>query len=45
MTEDYGLYYKKSDKFELKVYIDGDWDGNVDDRNSTSGGALFLKRD
>lgn len=41
-TEDYGLYYKNNDKFELKVYIDVDWVGNVDDRKSKSGRAFFL---
>ena len=41
-TNDFGLYYKKSDKFELNGYIDVDWGGNTDDRKSTSGGALFL---
>ena len=39
---DFGLYYKRSDKFELNAYIDTDWGGNIDDRKSTSGGALFL---
>ena len=24
-TADYGLYYKKDDKFELRVYTDADW--------------------
>ena len=41
-TKDYGLYYKKNDKFELKVYTNADWARNVDDRKSTSGGAFFL---
>ena len=40
--EDYGLWYKQDDDFNLKVYIDVDWVGNVDDRRSTSGGAFFL---
>lgn len=40
--EDYGLYYKKNENYELKVYTNAYWDGNVDDRNSTSGGAFFL---
>ena len=35
-TKDYGLYYKRSDKFELKVFSDFDWEGNIDDRKSTS---------
>ena len=41
-TEEYGLYYKKNDNFELKAYTDADWAGNIDDRKSTSGGAFFL---
>ena len=41
-TDDYGLYYKRSDKFELNAYTNADWGGNIDDRKSTSGGALFL---
>lgn len=40
--EDYGLYYKKIEKFELKVYTDVDWARNMDDRKSASGGAFFL---
>ena len=41
-TKDYGLYYKKNDKFELKFYIDVDWVENVDGRKNTSSGAFFL---
>ena len=41
-TKDYGLYYKKNDKFELRAYIDTNWASNIDDRKSTSGGAFFL---
>ena len=40
--EDYGLYYKKNEKFELRAYIDADWAGNIDDRKSTSGGEFLL---
>ena len=40
--EDYGLYYKKNENFELSAYTDVDWVGNIDDRKSTSGGGLFL---
>ena len=40
--DDFGLYYKRSDKFELNAYTDADWGGNIDDRKRTSGGALFL---
>ena len=41
-TDDFGLYYKRSEKFELNAYTDADWGGNIDDRKNTSGGALFL---
>ena len=40
--EDFVLYYKMNEKFELRAYTDVDWGGNIDDRKSTSGGALFL---
>ena len=43
-TDDFGLYYKRNEKFELRAYIDTDWGGNIDDRKSTSGGVLFLGR-
>ena len=39
---DFGLYYKRSEKFELNSYTDIDWGGNIDDRKSTSRGSLFL---
>ena len=35
--EEFGLYYKKNEKFELRAYIDVDWARNIDDRKSTSG--------
>ena len=43
-TEDFGLYYKKNENFELRAYTDADWAGNIDDRKNTSGGAFFLGR-
>lgn len=39
--EDFGIYYKKTKKFELRAYIDVDWGGNIDDKKSTSWGAFF----
>ena len=42
--EEYGLYYKKNEKFELRAYTDANWARNIDDRKSTSGGAFFLGR-
>ena len=41
-TEDFVLYYKKTEKINLKAYIDTNWGGNIDDRETISGGALFL---
>ena len=40
--EEFGLYYKKNEKFELRAYTDVDWARNIDDGKSTSGGAFFL---
>jgi hypothetical protein len=41
-TIDLGLWYPSKDSFTLKAYSDADWEGCVDDRKSTSGGAFFL---
>lgn len=41
-TDDYVLQYKQEDDFNLKVYIDVDWDENIDDGISTSGTTFFL---
>ena len=41
-TKDYGLWYKKDRYFELKYYIDVDWEGNMDDKRNSNSGALFL---
>ena len=43
-TDDFGLYYKRTNKFELNAYTDVDWGGNIDDRKKTNGGALFLRK-
>ena len=40
--KDYGLWYKLRGNMNLKVVTDVDWAGSLDDRKSTSGGALFL---
>ena len=40
--DDFGLYYKRSDKFEFNAYTDANWGGNIDDRKRTIGRALFL---
>ncbi|GLJ55715.1 hypothetical protein SUGI_1196800 [Cryptomeria japonica] len=38
----YGLWYPKQGDFILEDYTDVDWEGCIDDRKSTSGGAFFL---
>lgn len=41
-TMEYGLWYGKSNDFKLQSYTNADWARDIDDRKSTSGGALFL---
>lgn len=41
-TIDCGLWYPYNNDFNLKVFIDVDWAGNVDDWKSTTGGVFFL---
>jgi hypothetical protein len=41
-TMNYGLWYPRNHNFQLSVYSDADWDNYMDERKSTSGGALFL---
>eukprot|EP00253_Pinus_taeda_P006390 PITA_06390 len=41
-TQNYGLWYPRDTDLTLHAYIDADWAGSVDDRKSTSGGALFM---
>lgn len=41
-TKDCGLYYKKSDRFELKVFTNSYWVGDIDDIKSTIQGESFL---
>ena len=41
-TINFGLWYPSKKSFSLKAYLDAEWDGCVDDRKSTSGGAFFL---
>ena len=36
------MYYKRSDKFELKLFTDLDWARNIEDKKSTGGDAFFL---
>ena len=41
-TQNYGLWYPIDTDLTLHAYTDADWAGSVDDRKSTSGGALFM---
>ncbi|CAM8925863.1 unnamed protein product [Rhodiola kirilowii] len=41
-TADYGLWYTKDTNSRLVGYCDADWDGNAEDRKSTSKGCFFL---
>jgi hypothetical protein len=41
-TLDFGLWYPTSKKFTLTTHIDAYWEGSLDDKNNTNGGALFL---
>ena len=40
--DEFGLYYKRSDKFELNAYTNVDWGENIEDMKRKSGGALLL---
>lgn len=39
---EYGLWYPKGHEMTLVAYTDADWAGDIDDINSTSGGAFYL---
>jgi hypothetical protein len=41
-TMTYGLWYPRNQNFQLTTYSDVDWANCLDERKSTSGGALFL---
>eukprot|EP00253_Pinus_taeda_P032503 PITA_32503 len=41
-TQNHGLWYPRGTNLTLHAYTDVDWVGSVDDRKSTSGGALFM---
>jgi len=41
-TDDYGLEYKKNNKFILSRYIDADYGGSLDDRRLMTGYVFFL---
>lgn len=42
-TIDFGLLYPSSNEFKLAGYSDSDWNGDVDDRNSTTGFVFYLE--
>lgn len=39
--KDFGLFYKKGEKFNLIGFADSDYAGDQDDRKSTSGFMIF----
>lgn len=39
---DYALWYPYKGDFTLDIFTDADWEGNVDDRKSTTGGVFLL---
>ena len=41
-TSDYGIWYDRGNDFTLSNYTNANWVGDKDDRERTSGGALFL---
>nr|GEU73882.1 cysteine-rich RLK (receptor-like protein kinase) 8 [Tanacetum cinerariifolium] len=41
-TQDYGIWFSKTEDFRLKGYTDSDWAGSVDDMRSTSGNCFTL---
>lgn len=41
-TIDYGLWYPYNNDFNLKVFTNAHWAGNVDNQKSTTSGAFFL---
>ena len=40
--EEFGLSYPKEKDLSLIAYIDADWVGCIDDRQSTSGAVFYL---
>jgi hypothetical protein len=41
-TEDLGLFYQKTNIFELAGYVDNDCCGDIDDRKNTSGYTFYM---
>ena len=44
-TSDYGIWYDRSSDFTLCAYTNVDWEGSMDDKKRTNGGACFLEED
>ena len=42
-TMEYGLWYPKGNDFSLKEFAYRNWEGSIDDRNSTTGIFFYLK--
>ena len=43
-TDDFGLYYKRSENFELNAYTNADWGGNIDDRKKHQWRSTLLRK-
>ena len=41
-TKEFGLWYPKEKDLSIISYIDADWIGCIDDRQSTSGATFYL---
>ena len=41
-TLDHGIWYSKDSNLILAIFSDVDWEGNVDDRKTTSGDCFYL---
>ncbi|XP_068649585.1 uncharacterized mitochondrial protein AtMg00810-like [Aristolochia californica] len=41
-TFDYGMFYSSSNEFNLRVYCDSEYVGDIDDRKNTTGFVFFL---
>jgi hypothetical protein len=41
-TEEFGLWFQKERNLSLIAYTDADWEGCIDDRQSTSGEEFYL---
>jgi hypothetical protein len=41
--EDLGLFYQKTNIFELTGYVDSDWCDDIDDRRSSLGYAFYMR--